>query len=190
MPLAPNYNSHMDDIYKIYPHNPPHLFRPNAIYMVTGAILYKQPLINTPEKKSIVCRTLFERARLLKWELQAWAILHNHYHFIGLAPENPLSLARLIREIHSTIATQLNKLDQTPGRQVWHNYWDTCVTYEKSYYTRLHYIHSNPVKHGMVKDAMDYPFCSYRWFVEQGTKDFQEEVFSQPFDKANITDDF
>jgi len=123
----------MDDLYKTYPHNPPHLFSPNAIYMVTGAILHKQPLINTPEKKLFICKTLFERTKIQGWELQAWAILNNHYHFIADAPENSLSLERLIRELHSITAIQLNKLDQTPGRQVWQNYWDTCITYEKSY---------------------------------------------------------
>ena len=180
----------MDDLYKIYPHNPPHLFRPNAIYMVTGSILYKKPLIDTPEKKQLICQTLFERAKLLSWELQAWAVLHNHYHFIGVAPENPLSLARLMREFHSITAIQLNKLDKTPGRQVWQNYWDTCITYEKSYYARLHYVHTNPVKHGLVQNAKKYPFCSYHWFLEQGDDDFKEQVLNQPFEKANIKDDF
>ena len=36
----------MDDIYKVYPHNPPHYFVPNAIYMVTGSTLYKKALID------------------------------------------------------------------------------------------------------------------------------------------------
>lgn len=185
-----DYNSCMDDLYKTYPHNPPHLFSPNAIYMVTGAILHKQPLISTPEKKLFICKTLFERTKILGWKLQAWAILNNHYHFIADSPENSLSLERLIREFHSITAIQLNKLDQTSGRQVWHNYWDTCITYEKSYLARLHYIHINPVKHGLVQSAEDYPFCSYRWFLEQGDDNFKLQVFSQPFEQAHIVDDF
>lgn len=158
--------------------------------MVTGAIVYKKPLLNTPEKKQIVCQTLLERSARLGWELQAWAILENHYHFIALAPENPVTLTKLTREIHSITAILLNKLDQTPGRQVWHNYWDTCITYEKSYFARLHYVHMNPVKHGVALNADEYPFCSYRWFLEQGAEGFKAQVLSQPFEKANVVDDF
>jgi putative transposase len=180
----------MDNSYKIYPHNPPHLFLSNAIYMVTGSILSKKPLLDTPKKKLLACQTLFERSARLGWQLQAWSVLHNHYHFIALAPENALSLIKLVREYHSITAHQLNQLDQTPGRQVWHNYWDTCITYEKSYLARLHYIHMNPVKHGLVQSAEDYPFCSYRWFLEQGEDNFKLQVFSQPFEQANIMDDF
>jgi len=29
------------------------------------------------------------------------------------------------------------------------------------------YIHFNPVKHGLVKRAMDYPYSSFRIFVEK-----------------------
>lgn len=180
----------MDDLYKIYPHNPPHFFSPNAIYMVTGAILYKQPIINTTEKKQIACKTLFERAKLLGWELEAWAILSNHYHFVAIAPVNSSSLIRMIREFHSITAIQFNKLDKTPGRQVWHNYWDTCITYEKSYFARLHYVHTNPVKHGLIQNAEDYPFCSYSWFLEKAEDNFKLQILNQPFEKTNIIDDF
>jgi hypothetical protein len=34
---------------------------------------------------------------------------------------------------------------------------------------------------------MVYPYCSYRWFVEQGDDDLKEQVFAQPI---NMFDDF
>jgi putative transposase len=180
----------MDDIYKTYLHNPPHYFVPNAMYMVTGSILYKQHLLREEMKKEFFLRTLFERANQLGWELEAWAVLHNHYHFIAQAPEDATTLAKFVRQIHSITAIEINRRDKTPGRQVWHNYWDTCLTYEKSYLARLHYVHTNPVRHGLVEDAMDYPYCSYRWFINQGDDHLKGQVFAQPIDKINVFDDF
>lgn len=180
----------MNSNYKVYPHNPPHYFLPNVMYMVTGSILHKHNLLGETKRKKFVLQTLLEKAKFFNWDLQAWSILNNHYHFIAESPENPNTLPKLIQQFHSITAIQINKWDNSSGRQVWHNYWDTCLTYEKSYYARLHYVHINPVKHGLVQNAIDYPFCSYKWFIEQGNEDLKEQVFNQPIDKINVTDDF
>jgi putative transposase len=180
----------MDDIYKTYLHNPPHYFVPNAMYIVTGAVLYNQHLLHDNIRKSLFWEILLERVLYWKWELEAWAILENHYHFIARAPENPLTLEALIRQTHSKTAVELNRLDKAPGRKVWHNYWDTCITFETSYHARLHYVHLNPVKHELVENAEEYPFCSYRWFLEKANNDFQNTVMNQPMDRVDVVDDF
>ena len=180
----------MGGIFKIYPHNPPHYFVPESMYMVTGAILYNQHLLNESKRKEFVLQTLLERASLLGWDLQAWAVLNNHYHFVAKAPDNATTLTKLIRQFHSITAIQLNRWDQTPGRQVWCNYWDSCLTYKKSYLARLHYVHLNPVKHGLIANAINYPFCSYKWFVEQGDEALKHEVLAQPINRVKVMDDF
>ncbi len=180
----------MDVVYKVYPHNPPHLFMAGAIYMVTGATLYKSPILQTDQHKLLFCKVLFERAQICGWELQAWAVLNNHYHFISQSPEEPQTLVRLIRELHSITAIGFNRLDGVAGRRVWYNYWDSCISYETSYLARLNYVHQNPVKHGVVQKAENYPFCSYRWFLEQGDSGFQDKVFNQPIDQIKVVDDF
>ncbi len=112
----------MADIYKTYQHNPPHYFVPNAMYIVTGAILYNQHFLTDDKRKSLVCDILLEIASRWGWELEAWAVLENHYHFIARAPENALTLEKLIRQFHSRSAVELNRLGKTLGRKVWYNY--------------------------------------------------------------------
>jgi len=160
------------------------------MYIVTGSILYNQHLLKDDIHKSIIREIIFERAAHWGWDLEAWAILENHYHFIARAPENALTLEKLIRQVHSKSAVDLNKLDKTPGRKVWYNYWDTCITHETSYLARMHYVHLNPVKHELVENAEDYLFCSYRWFLEKADQGFQETVMNQPIDRVDVFDDF
>jgi len=45
-------------------------------------------------------------------------------------------------------------------------------------------------QHGLVENAEDYPFCSYRWFLEKTDKPFQNTVMNQPIDRVNVFDDF
>lgn len=99
----------MEDIYKTYLHNPPHYFVPNAIYMVTGSIVHKQNLLYENKRKEFFLKTLFEKAKLFLWGLEAWAVLNNHYHFIAQAPENPMSLTKLLQQVHSITAIQINR---------------------------------------------------------------------------------
>ena len=117
-------------------------------------------------------------------------LLNNHYHFVAKAPEDVSTLSSMIRQVHSITAIEINKRDKVSGRQVWFNYWDTCLTYENSYLARLQYVHMNPVKHGLVKDPVDYPFCSYKWFIEQADSNLNSLVFDQPIDKINVFDEF
>ena len=180
----------MDEVYKTYLFNPPHYFVPNAMYMVTETILHNQQLLDEDRKKQFVLETLFDRSKLLGWELQAWSILNNHYHFICKAPDAANTLSKLVRQVHSISAIQLNQWDKQLGRQVWFNYWDTCLTYEKAYFARLHYVHQNPVKHGLVENALDYLFCSYKWFIEQANEALKKQVFDQPIDRIKVIDDF
>ncbi len=73
----------MEDIYKAYLHTPPHYFVPNAMYMVTGSIYQKQHLMQENKYKEFFLKTLFEKADLFGWQMEAWAALNNHYHFIS-----------------------------------------------------------------------------------------------------------
>ena len=71
--------------------------------------------------------------------------------------ENAESLPRMLGLLHEKTAKWINELDKTPGRQVWHNFRETRLTYEKSYLARLNYTHQNAVKHKLVAVANQYP---------------------------------
>jgi putative transposase len=175
-----------DDIFKEYAHAPPHLFRRGSVYMVAASTRNRKHVLGTPGKKRFVCDTLLNRAEMLGWSIEAWAVMTNHYHCIMRAPEAGSSLAALVRSIHSITARYLNRVDTSPGRRVWSNYWDTCITNERSYLARLHYVHTNPVRHGLVQQPEDYPFSSYRWFLAQDDSGFRELVLAAPMDRLDL----
>lgn len=179
----------MDEL-KSFRHGPPHLFIPRAIYMITGSTLYKQKFFNTEIKRSYLHKVLHEKASELEWNLEAWAILCNHYHFVARAPEDANTLTSLIRSVHSITARYVNAIDKKPGRRIWHSFWDKCISSEKAYLARLHYVHLNPVKHGLVEKPEDYPFSSYKWFTEKADIEYQREVLSQSVIGLKVEDDF
>jgi putative transposase len=180
----------MEEIFRAYPHNPPHLFLPNVAYLITARMWRRERMMDTADKKAFFFHALMNQAAAYHWELEAWAILGNHYHLVARSPEEAAGLPAFLGTLHSETAIEFNRLDGTPGRIVWRNYRDTCLSYEGSYLARLHYVHTNPVKHGLVRDPLEYPYCSYRWLMEQGEPGFVRRVLTQPYTGINIEDDF
>lgn len=150
--------------------------------MVTGSVLHGKPLLNSTEKLANFCETLFERAKFLDWTLEAWFVMSTHYHFIAQSPEKALSLKELIQGVHSINAKYVNRIDGIAGRKVWYNYWDSCIHTEASYLARMRYVMMNSVKHELVQNAEEYPFSSYRYFMESSEPDFQKKVFASDDD--------
>ena len=173
-----------------WPHAPKHwLFEP-GIYMVTAGIYQKLPHLNSSERLDFFAESLFRYAEEFGWSLRAWAILSNHYHFIGASPEDPASLRKFMGKLHMKTAQELNRQDATPGRKVWFQYWDSHITFERSYLARLHYVHFNPAKHGIVDLAENYQWCSASWFIRNASPAFVSTIKSFKIDRVEVPDDF
>ncbi len=174
-----------------WPHAPPHFLVGNGTFMVTASTFEKHLYFNSRKRLRFLHDHLHTTAELHGWQLEAWAIMGNHYHWIGKSPHSGAeNLGEWIRILHRETARFLNELDKTPGRKVWHNYRETRLTFEKSYLARLHYVIENPVKHGIVAKAADYPWCSAAWFSKHSTIAFQKTVSSFKIDQVKIEDDF
>jgi hypothetical protein len=91
------HSSPMND----WPHAPIHRVSEQGAYMVTCGTYLKTHHLHSPDRLDLVRCRLFEYAQEFGWDLQAWAILSNHYHFVALSPENAMSLATMLSKLHT-----------------------------------------------------------------------------------------
>jgi putative transposase len=124
------------------------------------------------------------------WQLEAWAVFVNHYHFVARGHAQEGRLDKFLKHLHSNTARKVNQLDDRGGRSVWHNFWDTKLTYERSYLARLNYVHQNAVRHGLVSVSNQYPGCSASWFELTVSPAMGKTIYSFKVDKLNIDDDY
>jgi REP element-mobilizing transposase RayT len=132
-----------------WPHAPTHQLSEHGTYFVTAGTHFKAHHFRTPERLDLLQRGLLAVARDFSWNLEAWAVFSNHYHFVAQSPgdsKDAKALSQMLGVLHTRIAGCINRLDRTPARKVWHNFWDTKLTYQKSYLVRLNYVHQNAVK--------------------------------------------
>jgi len=176
-----------------WPHAPTHQLSENGTYFVTAGTYLRAHHFPTPQRLDVLQRGLLTVARDFSWELDAWAIFSNHYHFVAHPPHNrkdATSLSQMLGLLHTRTAGWINRLDHKPGRKVWHNFWDTKLTYQKSYLARLNYVHQNAVKHGLVPVANQYPWCSARWFEGLASPAIVQSIYRFKIDAVSMKDGF
>ncbi|HET6456274.1 MAG TPA: transposase [Armatimonadota bacterium] len=173
-----------------WPHAPVHRLGKAGAYIVTAGTYRKEHFFKELERLAFLHDSLLAIAMEYEWRLQAWAVFSNHYHFVGNSPDDPSSLGVMIGKLHTLTAAKLNALDECEGRKVWYQYWDSHITYEKSYLARLNYVHNNPVRHGLVQVARQYPWCSAAWFENTADRAFFNIVTGFPMDRVKIFDEF
>ncbi|MEP7274449.1 MAG: hypothetical protein ABI882_23360 [Acidobacteriota bacterium] len=173
-----------------WPHAPVHRLTPEGVFMVTAATLHKHKCFVGTERLNLLHSSLLALAKQYLWQLEAWAVFPNHYHFIGRRVPDSGSLATFLRHLHSITARELNGQDGVTGRKVWFNYWETHLTFEKSYFARLNYVHRNAVKHKLVAVANQYPWCSAAWFERTAPLAVVKTIYGFDTERVTVVDEF
>lgn len=105
-----------------------------------------------------------------RYRLLAWVIMPNHVHtLIETIFGYPLD-----QIVHSWKSFTAHKANGLLGRssQFWfQDYFDRYIRNERHYDNVVRYIHENPVKAGLVPNAVDWPFSSAKlWEREHSVR--------------------
>ncbi len=176
-----------------WPHAPTHQLCERGTYLVTAATYQKAHYFRGAERLRVLQRGLLKLAADYGWQIEAWVVFPNHYHFVAHSPAalpSAENLPKMLTKLHTKTATWLNRLDGSPGRQIWHNYWETRLTTQKAYFARLNYVHQNPVRHGVVPVASQYLWGSARWFERTASPAQVKCIYRFKTDTVQVEDDF
>ena len=172
-------------------HAPPHVSVGERWYMITAANFEHRRIMHTEERRADYQRRLLEGVEEINGEATAWVILPNHYHLLAKVPEIKV-YRRMDGDLHRGTATEWNREDRTPGRQVWYRFSDREVRSESAYYAYFNYIHGNPVKHGYVQQADEWGCTSLHIHLEELGRRYLRQLWAlyPPRDIGEGWDDF
>jgi putative transposase len=110
------------------------------------------------------------------FDLDAVVILPEHLHCIWTLPPDDsdystrwsLLKGHFSRHVPTGEAVCSSRAKRRE-RGIWQRrFWAHCLFDQDDYNTHVDYIHWNPVKHGLVRRAADWPHSSFRRFVAAG----------------------
>jgi putative transposase len=108
--------------------------------------------------------------------IDAIVVLPEHLHAVWTLPEGdsdyPLRW-RLIKSAFSRALPETETVSPSRARKgergIWQRrYWEHTIRDERDFAHHMDYIHFNPVKHGHVRCARDWPYSSFRRMVKLG----------------------
>jgi putative transposase len=110
------------------------------------------------------------------FKIDAIVILPDHIHAIWTMPDNDGNYSKRWRLIKSIFSRSLPKGEHiSPSRMnkgergIWQRrYWEHQIKDDTDFERHVNYIHYNPVKHGLVKNAADWPYSSFHRFMANG----------------------
>lgn len=75
-----------------WPHAPPHRLSEHGTVFVTAGTLHKEHHFREARRLDHLHAALLSRAQSDGWQLEAWAVFSNHYHFVAHALEGAVPL--------------------------------------------------------------------------------------------------
>ena len=106
---------------------------------------------------------------------EAIVVLPEHLHVIWRLPDGDCDYSTRWRQIKTYFTQELINagvpLVRNSRREcnLWQRrFWEHCIRDERDLEQHVAYIHYNPVKHGLVATAIDWPFSSLHSYVKKG----------------------
>lgn len=145
----------------------------NTTYHLYSSCHRRADLMKDDNIKELMLQVLRECLERYNFELIAFEILDNHFHFIIKTLENALhNISVIMKWIKSTFTRRYNKLKRLSGT-FWNGRFGAKVIDlakdAKAYLnTLLWYLAYNPVRKKMVKDPRDSKFGSINHYLMDG----------------------
>jgi putative transposase len=121
--------------------------------------------------------------------IDAWVVLPEHMHWVITLPEGDDDFSncikaikiRFVRAIPATERrTRVRAARGEPA--IWQRrFWEHAIRSDSDYAHHLDYVHFNPVKHGYVTFARDWPYSTFNRLVKAG-------LYSADWGDAGVAD--
>ncbi|MBN1664868.1 MAG: transposase [Deltaproteobacteria bacterium] len=117
------------------------------------------------EDRGFYKSTLKSYCKSCRIDILSYCLMNNHIHLLAV-PEEANSLSRCVGRTNLLYTQHVNRKYRRSGR-LWQNRFFSVIVGDEIYlWSVMRYIELNPVKAGIVKDPLAYPWSSCRATVE------------------------
>lgn len=140
-------------------------FAKGCYYHIYNRGAGRQPIVREERNYHYLASLLTKVAAECKVSVIAYCLLPNHYHWL-LRQDGDTVVGEVPRRVFGSYSQAFNKAYRRTGT-LFEGTYKAILVDSDGYLCRLcRYIHSNPVKHGLVAQPEDWPFSNYRAWIE------------------------
>lgn len=149
-------------------------------YFFTVVTYQRKPILTTEPARRLLHDAWMDTTKRFPLETIAVCLLPDHLHCIWTLPEGDADYSVRWKEI-KRLFTKGYLAEIGPGGErnasrekrleaaIWQRrFWEHVICDQEDLEEHLDYIHYNPIKHGYVKYAADWPYSSFNRYVKEG----------------------
>lgn len=152
---------------------------PGGTFFFTVTTFERRPILTEEPYRSALRSAINDVRKQLPFQSIAWVLLPDHLHTIWKLPDTDADFSlrwslvkqkvtqRFIDDTGKS-AIALSKQKRKEGTIWQRRFWEHLIHDDTDFQNHIDYIHYNPVKHGYVTRASDWPYSTFHQFVQSG----------------------
>jgi putative transposase len=137
-------------------------------YALTCCTRARQRFLAIPQLAEALVGLLAEARDRGDLLLHGYVVMPDHYHVVLTLAEGVL-VTDVTRRAHSAFARRAKREFGLTDRVWQRRFYDHVVRGDEDWYAQVSYLHTNPVRAGLVEDPVAYPWSSCRfWETGEG----------------------
>ncbi len=124
----------------------------------------RQAIFATAADYQALLGLIDENAKKFGVDVHAYVLMSNHFHLLA-TPHTDTGLPQMMQAVGRSYVRYFNDLQARTGTLWEGRYRSTLIQTDRYLLTCMAYIDLNPVRAGLVTEAVDYPWSSYGLYV-------------------------
>ncbi len=142
---------------------PPRLAYPDTWYHIMNRASDKKFIFDLNSIPELFLNILSETTKKFYFEIHAYCLMSNHYHLLLHTKDSNIS--KIMQHINGIFTRRYNKITKSDG-PIFRGRFISKIVNRDSYLLPLtRYIHLNPVEAGMVMQPEQYPWSSFKYYL-------------------------
>lgn len=156
-----------------------HYYEENHYYFITTVTANRKPIFNDKLACELFLNLLTYYKFSCNYNIFAFVFMPDHVHVI-IQPLGEDNISTIMKKVKGSFSRYYNRLKNTTGTVLQKGFYDNVIRSEKQYHEITDYIHYNPVQKGIVAEAQDYLYSSYKYYFENDDRFvlLLEDIFS------------
>lgn len=166
-----------------------------ATYFFTVVTYQRRPFLCDDDVRAALRDGIIKVRERHPFQIDAWVLLPDHLHAIWTLPPGDANFALRWQQIKRHVTQQCGQRLHLPELMndskhkhrestLWQRrYWEHQIRDDEDYQRHMDYVHYNPIKHGLVQRAVDWPYSSLQRYCASG-------VYNENWAAAVKTEDF